>query len=223
MNCVQEDKSDIYYPRKEAEVGAPSPLEATPPTSKRSYSCCWRIQQLLPSPSPDLHEHSEPSRSDLKNSDHSSYPVGKGKSGIPDRSVRRGDSKNEHTIARQNVEPKKGNLLLAQASDNVLDILLWKADYGQIRRFLVLELDVEVNVMDDEVYRYLNLEKEPCDLSTPLNIPGQANLKPTGKVSCRWCIWGNTQTYLTSFLVVSGCDFDVMIGRHSIMEHQIHQ
>ena len=195
-----------------------APLEPPARRSKRSYFCCWYIQRF---PSPSLHQRDcgdESSRSDFK---AVGYLARGGKLGVPDQVVRRGAT-DEPTIAPRNVEPAHFNPPVAQVADNVLDILIWKADYGQIRRFLVLELNADVNVMDDEVYRSLNLEKEPYDMTTPLCLPGRADLKPTGKVRCRWCVWGSTHSYLTSFLIVSGCDFDVMIGRHSIMEHQIY-
>lgn len=221
---VQEDQSDISLPREKAERDAPIPLGITPRKPKRAYIylCCLPSRQSL-SPSPYLHGHNdEAARSNFASSYPSSYPVGGGNSKLPDRVVRR-DSLDKSTFARHNVEPTKRNLLLPQPAHNVLDILIRKADHGQLRRCLVLELAAEVNIMDDEVFKFLNLEKEPCNLTTPLSIPGQADLKPTGKVNCRWSIWGKTHSYVTSFLVVSGCDFDVMIGRHSIMELQLYQ
>ncbi|PLN75783.1 hypothetical protein BDW42DRAFT_189057 [Aspergillus taichungensis] len=215
-NGVQDDPSDTCDLGDKAEMGAP--LEPLARKSKRSYFCWWYIRQF-PSPLPYQCERGdETSRSDFRVLKVSARG---GKSDIPDRVVRR-DATNEPTIAPRNIELAQINSPVAQVADNILDILIWKADYGQIRRFLVLELNTDVNVMDDEVYRSLNLEKEPCDMTTPLCLPDRADLKPTGKVKCRWCVWGETHSYLTSFLIVSGCDFDVMIGRHSIMEHQIY-
>ncbi|PLB35141.1 uncharacterized protein BDW47DRAFT_128463 [Aspergillus candidus] len=221
-NGVQDDPSDTRNRGEKAGMNAP--LEPTAEHSKWWYFCRWCIRRFS-SPSPCQRERGdEPSRSDFRVSGcQFSYLAGGGELRLPvDRVVRRGAPLNKPAIAPRNVKPAQRILPVTQTADSVLDILIWKADYSQIRRFLVLEFDADVNIMDDEVFRSLKLEKEPCDMTVPLSLPGRAHLKPIGKVNCRWCVWGNTHSYLTSFLIVSGCDFDVMIGRQTIKELEIY-
>ena len=73
-----------------------------------------------------------------------------------------------------------------------------------------------------QVQQVLNLPLERYQ-EAPIWARGHANVMPLGWVMVDWKIYGSTSYFRTRFLVIDNYEYDTLLGRESIREHQLHR
>ncbi|PWY83385.1 hypothetical protein BO70DRAFT_428695 [Aspergillus heteromorphus CBS 117.55] len=106
--------------------------------------------------------------------------------------------------------------------DFIYDIVLIKSNNSLMRRRMLVDFETEVNVMDDEVYKRMNVRMQPY-YGFAITVLGRSDVKPLGKVQATWSIYGHGKAYCTEFYVVRWDSFDVLLGKRSVRELELHR
>jgi hypothetical protein len=106
-------------------------------------------------------------------------------------------------------------------SDFIYDVLLYTKEGKKIRRLLVLDFQTDVNIMSEGVYQRLHMKASSCDPSIVLQVAGMGEVAPLGSVDVDWSLWADNTVYSTRFYVVEGCQFDLLLGRPSVIDYQL--
>jgi hypothetical protein len=99
--------------------------------------------------------------------------------------------------------------------------LLYTKEGKRIRRLLVLDFQTDVNIMSEGVYQRLHMKASSCDPSIVLQVAGMGEVAPLGSVDVDWSLWADNTVYSTRFYVVEGCQFDLLLGRPSVIDYQL--
>jgi hypothetical protein len=108
-------------------------------------------------------------------------------------------------------------------SDFIYDILVYTGDGDKILRRLVVDFRTDVNIMSDEVYRWLHMKASAYDEAQSVRLPGRGDEKPLGTVAVQWSLVGDSSIYHTRFYVVKGWHTDLVLGRPSVKELQLYR
>jgi hypothetical protein len=106
-------------------------------------------------------------------------------------------------------------------SDFIYDVLISTKEAKKIRRLLVLDFRTDVNIMSQGVYQRLHTKASSCDPSIVLQVAGMGEVTPLCSVDVEWSLWADSTVYSTRFYVVEGCHFDLLLGRPSVIDHQL--
>ncbi|KAF9892680.1 hypothetical protein FE257_001082 [Aspergillus nanangensis] len=107
--------------------------------------------------------------------------------------------------------------------DFIYNVVLPAATGGKIRRRLLLDFKTDVNIMSYSTYQRLGLTADHYDSMVPIQRSGQPEVKPIATVGAQWCLYGDHKSYDTVFYVVRECEFDLLLGRPSVIEHQLYR
>ncbi|KAF9894406.1 hypothetical protein FE257_007909 [Aspergillus nanangensis] len=96
---------------------------------------------------------------------------------------------------------------------------------SKIRRLMAVDFRTDANIMSEDVYnslhtKTLHLHRDP---SIIVYIASMGKVTPLGSVDVKWSLWADDTVYNTRFYVVKGCQFDMLLGRPSVIEHQLSQ
>jgi hypothetical protein len=106
-------------------------------------------------------------------------------------------------------------------SDFIYDVLIFTKEGKKVRRLLVLDFRTDVNIMSKGVYQRLHTKVSSCDPSIVLQVAVMGKVIPLGSVDVEWSLWADSTVYSTRFYVVEGCRFDLLLGRPSVIDHQL--
>jgi len=114
-------------------------------------------------------------------------------------------------------------LLGGKPTEVIRDVLFWQSDgITRLRRRLFLDPGTLVNVMADEVRQDLGEDLGPYD-GPPVCINGQGDVKPLGQIKAKYELAKGGRVYEDLFLVITCDSFDVLLGKKSIMDHQLYR
>ncbi|PYH92130.1 hypothetical protein BO71DRAFT_400781 [Aspergillus ellipticus CBS 707.79] len=101
--------------------------------------------------------------------------------------------------------------------DFIYDIAILTSSNDLLRRRMLVDFETEVNVMDDDIYRRMNVRMQPY-YGPAITVLGRSDVKPLGKVQATWSIYGRGKSYSTEFYIIRWASFDVLLGKTSVRE-----
>ncbi|OJJ70190.1 hypothetical protein ASPBRDRAFT_156813 [Aspergillus brasiliensis CBS 101740] len=106
--------------------------------------------------------------------------------------------------------------------DFIYDIIVQSPTGSRFRRRLTLKFDADINIMSDHMLHRLGTELKPY-YGDPISITGQSQVTPLGTVGVSWTFCGQTRIYRTDFYVVPDANYDFLLGRPSMRNHELYR
>jgi len=91
---------------------------------------------------------------------------------------------------------------------------------SQLRRRLLLDFQGHGNFIADDIPESLELKIEPVS-GAFRTAPRDSGIQPKGQITMCWSIVDAPKIYKTDFLVVTNTDYDILLGRDSIIAHEL--
>ncbi|GLA04429.1 hypothetical protein AnigIFM60653_004479 [Aspergillus niger] len=93
---------------------------------------------------------------------------------------------------------------------------------NEIQCRMVLSFRMDVNIMSATVHRRLNIALQPYYGNT-IPVLGCEDRKPLGTVDIGWAFCGRMKRYETIFYVVADVEYDLLLGRPSMWQHELYK
>ncbi|SPB46446.1 unnamed protein product [Aspergillus niger] len=106
--------------------------------------------------------------------------------------------------------------------DFVYDVMAGPPGKNQLRRCMMLSFHADTNIISKEAYLRLGTSIEPY-LGAPIPVLGLQDRKPVGTAEVQWSFCGRSKPYRTTFYVVEEVEYDLLIGRPSMRQHELYR
>lgn len=92
----------------------------------------------------------------------------------------------------------------------------------QLRRCMLLSFHADTNIISKEAHQRLGTCIEPCP-GASVQVLGLGDRKPIGLAEVQWSFCGRSKPYRTTFYVVEGVEYDLLIGRPSMRQQELYR
>ncbi|GKZ58048.1 hypothetical protein AnigIFM49718_003856 [Aspergillus niger] len=106
--------------------------------------------------------------------------------------------------------------------DFVYDVMAGPPGKNQLRRCMMLSFHADTDIMSKEAHQRLGTSIEPYQ-GAPIPVLGLQDSKPVGIAEVQWSFCGRSKPYRTAFYVVEDVEYDLLIGRPSMRQHELYR
>ncbi|PYH67859.1 uncharacterized protein BO88DRAFT_72156 [Aspergillus vadensis CBS 113365] len=106
--------------------------------------------------------------------------------------------------------------------DFVYDIMAGPPGKKQLRRCMLLSFHADTNIISKEAHQRLGTSIEPCP-GASVQVLGLGDCKPIGLAEVQWSFCGRSKPYRTTFYIVEGVEYDLLIGRPSMRQQELYR